>query len=674
LRPICLFEFAAHYTLKRKNPVHEDIFTDQDAIEFPEDDDNLDELEKADLRLKNNKGIIKKRKRPFVVNYINFHPIENREEYYYSLLLLYLPFIEENFCDDKSSVDVFKDRHGELRTHQDDPIVNVQLATDIESALVRISELSEEELASANLDERLSREYEEVEAADGFMGSVNEIFPTTPPNALEQIKEMLRNATEEQRQIFFQVKGSIENDLYKDPSRSLKIFTGGCGGTGKSYLLKLLALYIRKKISDDSLIIAAPSGRAAHLVGGITCHKAFSLPIEHETVASYQKLGAKRLMEYRNMYKNVQFIIIDECSMVSYESLRCISRRLNEICECDEPFAGKSVILIGDLMQLPPVKGHEIFTQPAKYSAETHLTHHRLFSFVELHVNKRQENDELLPICNKLRLGELDADDIAKLQTRVLDMRRPNYQEMVNEFKDALRLYPTTAQCDKYNQAKLAEMKSMGARVFNIKAVDTFSDGSKFGQTVPEKLIHKKINKTARIPTEISLCVGSRVMLKKNMSQERGMWNGSTGVIQEFQWEINKNCQLNDGDLPRRIKILFDHRPEPEWIDCIRTEFYGKQNFRVTRRMVAVTLAYALTIHKVQGMSLKKCVVDLGPKLFAKGMAYVAVSRVMALSGLAIECNFSPGKLLSTLKFTPANVSAMDELERLRGVIIIARK
>jgi ATP-dependent exoDNAse (exonuclease V) alpha subunit len=90
--------------------------------------------------------------------------------------------------------------------------------------------------------------------------------------------------------------------------------------------------------------------------------------------------------------------------------------------------------------------------------------------------------------------------------------------------------------------------------------------------------------------------------------------------------------------------------------------------------MVGVTLAFSLTIHKVQGMSLRKCVVDLGSKVFAKGMAYVALSRVNTLGGLAMENSFSPAKLLSTNKFTPANVSALDEIQRLKGFVIVARK
>jgi hypothetical protein len=124
--------------------------------------------------------------------------------------------------------------------------------------------------------------------------------------------------------------------------------------------------------------------------------------------------------------------------------------------------------------------------------------------------------------------------------------------------------------------------------------------------------------------------------------------------------------QLRPGSLPSSVEIKFDHMNETVWIDCCTVDFYGKNHRRIIRRILPLIQSWANTIHKFQGTTVNKCVIDLGTELLAKGMAYVAISRVRTLNGLAIT-NLDVSKLIRTSKFSPANDEAIMEMERLRN-------
>ena len=175
---------------------------------------------------------------------------------------------------------------------------------------------------------------------------------------------------------------------------------------------------MRNFYSHDALL-CAPSGVAAFNIGGSTCQRAFGLAVEHGSVPAYNRLSSQTLARYRQTYKNLKFVILDECSLVNYETLRMISLRLGEIFNNDEPFGGVHMIMGGDLLQLAPPMGHWIFDQPANYRGEVDLW--RLFQMSELTINVRQGQDPLGGICSRLRVGELTQEDITTLNSRLLD-------------------------------------------------------------------------------------------------------------------------------------------------------------------------------------------------------------------------------------------------------------
>ncbi|OXA50971.1 ATP-dependent DNA helicase PIF1 [Folsomia candida] len=344
--------------------------------------------------------------------------------------------------------------------------------------------------------------------------------------------------------------------------------------------------------------------------------------------------------------------------MVSYENFRAIHLRLCEIFNTEgvDPFANKNVVVWGDLLQLPPPKATRIFMQPSAFSAEVNLW--RQFQFSELTINMRQGTDPLSKICSELRVGNLSEDSLRLLQDRL------NFDQ--TEFENAVRIFPENQMCDEYNKKRTIQLRRT-QRIFKIKAQDTYADGTKQGRPYPEQSLPTKIDRTGGFPNGIELGVGSRVMLRKNIDVMSGKSNGTTGVVRKIEWTIDKDRQISEGDMPKRVSILFDHESVETWIEPTTVEFFARGQERVTRRTLPLILCWAITTHKTQGSTLNQAVVYLGSKCKTKGLAYVAISRV-TLAGLGI-ITLDPRKLLTTGKFNPADTDALDELERLRATL-----
>ncbi|OXA56620.1 ATP-dependent DNA helicase PIF1 [Folsomia candida] len=153
-----------------------------------------------------------------------------------------------------------------------------------------------------------------------------------------------------------------------------------------------------------------------------------------------------------------------------------------------------------------------------------------------------------------------------------------------------------------------------------------------------------------------------------NIDVMSGKSNGTTGVVRKIEWTIDKDRQISEGDMPKRVSILFDHESVETWIEPTTVEFFARGQERVTRRTLPLILCWAITTHKTQGSTLNQAVVYLGSKCKTKGLAYVAISRVRTLAGLGI-ITLDPRKLLTTGKFNPADTDALDELERLRAIL-----
>lgn len=169
----------------------------------------------------------------------------------------------------------------------------------------------------------------------------------------------------------------------------------------------------------------------------------------------------------------------------------------------------------------------------------------------------------------------------------------------------------------------------------------------------------------------IKIGIGSRVMLRKNINVSHGLVNGAMGVVRKLEWPALRRDQLDSGELPQAVFIEFDDRTiygnvigkGVKIIPCTVEYDALRGQGKVERRMLPLMLCWAVTVHKLQGTTLDRAVVDLGAKIFAKGQAYVALSRVRQLNGLAISV-LDPRKLIHE----PHDKKSLEELIRLRNL------
>ncbi|MBR6162823.1 AAA family ATPase [bacterium] len=388
------------------------------------------------------------------------------------------------------------------------------------------------------------------------------------------------------------------------------LFITGHAGTGKSYILSKL----KEKI--PSLVITSTTGIAAVNVKGQTLHSwagvgICNLPIN--TIVS----KILRKAQVKNKIQKCKILAVDEISMLNIKTFEYVDAVLRQVRNCDEPFGGIQVIFIGDFFQLPPVEKNEIVLQ--KYCFESPLWEALDLKTVLLTKNYRQNEENLITALSNMRTNSLTQEDIALLRTR----------ESRENDDTALHIFATNLEADNYNNLKFRAIKS---KEYKLIAIDGVYKGTKLIETPTtewEETLLKRIDVVCSAEKSISLKIGARVILLINFDFKKGLINGSCGEVKE----INDNY----------ILIRFDNG-QTEQIPKHDFEFYNNDKLIALRRQFPLKLAYGITIHKSQGMSLDKLVVDCS-RIFEKGQAYVALSRIRTLNGLYLK-NFSPAKVM----------------------------
>ena len=296
---------------------------------------------------------------------------------------------------------------------------------------------------------------------------------------------------------------------------------------------------------------------------------------------------------------------------------------------------------------------------------------------VELKVNMRQRNDaSFSQILNRIRKGEHTHEDVKAIQGHLLS--NGDIDLSAAPFDTALRLYPRTASVDEYNESQIASLaQTTKLYMFEAEHAILQSRGQFYANVqyneVPDRLIPQDDKERAALPRRLKLAVGARVMLRHNINCGDGLVNGARGQIVGFKWPGNARDQSKPGELPVEVYVRFldpnvgrisrvpvssgEQNVVP--IRPISARFYGKEGTLLQRTQIPLILCWAVTVHKVQGLSLDAAVIDLGVNVFEPGMAYVALSRVRTLGGLA-PLNFEPTKV-------KANKRVHEEMERLTG-------
>ena len=391
------------------------------------------------------------------------------------------------------------------------------------------------------------------------------------------------------------------------------VFVTGKAGTGKSTLLEYFRETTRKEIA-----VVAPTGVAALNVRGQTIHSfcGFKPGITLEKV---RKINAKRDPARAALFKNLEAVVIDEVSMVRADLLDCVEKffRLNGP-HPRKPFGGIQMVFIGDLYQLPPVVAgaeRSLFTLPYEtpyfFSAHCLLKDNFRLEFVELEKIYRQTEADFIGLLNAVRNRSVTAEDMVKLHSRY----DPDFVPPEDDFY--ITLTSTNDLAAARNREKLDFLP--GRRY----AYDGFIDGE---------------FERSSLPTDerLEIKIGAQVMLLNN--DAAGRWvNGSIGriihVLKDKGEDDRIAVELQDGGT---VEVTPN-----EW-ELFRFSFDAEKGAIVSEAVGAfiqypIKLAWAITIHKSQGKTFHKVIVDIGRGAFAHGQVYVALSRCTNFAGLVLK-------------------------------------
>ncbi|MDD2565423.1 MAG: AAA family ATPase [Candidatus Gracilibacteria bacterium] len=384
------------------------------------------------------------------------------------------------------------------------------------------------------------------------------------------------------------------------------IFITGKAGTGKSTLLE----YFRDH-TDKKVVVLAPTGVSAINIRGQTVHSFFGFKpdITYDNVRKTKKDD-----DTTNIYKKLDIIIIDEISMVRADLLDCADKflRLNGKFP-NHPFGGIQMIFIGDLYQLSPVVNkheNDLFTShyESPYFFSAKLFDEFDMEFIELEKIYRQTDNSFTSLLNKIRNNTADYSDIKALNERY----SPTYNKHYNDF--CIHLTTTNKDADVINETELDKLPD---------SYSTF-----YGRIEGE--FGKESTPTA---IELKLKIGSQIMMLNNDPGSRWV-NGSIGKIVGIDHFFDEDiiiAELSDGkevEITQHTWEIFKFFLNED--GNIESQVLGKFT------QFPIRLAFAVTIHKSQGKTFDRVVVDLGRGSFAHGQVYVALSRCTTFEGLTL--------------------------------------
>lgn len=395
------------------------------------------------------------------------------------------------------------------------------------------------------------------------------------------------------------------------------LFITGYAGTGKSYILNKL----KKKFQID---VTSTTGLAAVNVQGQTIHSWAGVGICNRPV----KDVVEKILQKTKLKKQIaecKILAIDEISMLDARTFDYIDEVLRNLRDESKSFGGIQVLLFGDFFQLPPVEKESGFCFNSKAWQALDL------KTIFLEKIYRQSDEKFIKSLNNLRLNQLTQEDI-----RLFYDREVNYNTYES---DILHIFSTNKEADNYNTFKFNSVQKP-LYVFNsadkIHRKRTIIDVDKNNLddrlTKFDLMTLDMFDKSCKAPSALELKEGCKVMLLKNLNFNKGLINGACGTVLELKKDENEEY----------ILVQFDNGVE-EVIAKQTFEAYRDGDVVVSREQYPLRLAYGITIHKSQGMTLEKLIVDCN-RIFECGQVYVALSRIETLDGLYLK-SFNPKKV-----------------------------
>ena len=389
------------------------------------------------------------------------------------------------------------------------------------------------------------------------------------------------------------------------------LFLTGKAGTGKTTFLRRL-----KEQSPKRMVILAPTGIAAINAGGVTIHSFFQLsfaPFVPETTFNSSQTHYRFSKEKRNIIRSMDLLVIDEISMVRADLLDAIDSALRRYRDREKPFGGVQLLMIGDLQQLAPVVKENEWEMLKNYYETPYFFASRalretVYMTIELKTVYRQSDTFFLSLLNKIRENQADDEVLNELNRRYQPGFRPRKEE------GYIRLTTHNYQAQKVNDNELASLPGQ-----------TYSFRAEIDGTFPEYLY----------PADevLTIKAGAQIMfLKNDPSSEKRYYNGMIGEVAA----VNDAGMIVRGkDNGDEFQLLPEELGNYKYVLNEETKEITEE-IEGTFRQYPIRLAWAITIHKSQGLTFERAIID-ARNSFAHGQTYVALSRCKTLEGMVLE-------------------------------------
>ena len=537
---------------------------DVEKIQDPEEktENTIEKKHAMELKecyiLKGGYRLVKRRKRA-ALRYVHYHPEKDREHHFREILMLFRPWREEN-----NIIRVSNSYEEEFQKAEEEVCEKMKeynyYSDALEKAMKDLKNMEEENLEEEWNKNAPNTQY--AEKKDEEEGSKpSDTFPefqpeeenqkandmsselggggedSGPPDIIanmmpeEDYFRIIRSLNTKQREIFMYVLNKV-----KTQSTPFHIFITGGAGVGKSVVISAIHQAVLRFLNkgagnnpdEAKVLLGAPTGIAAFLIGGGTLHSLFHIPANQDF--SYKPLTSDVLNTYQCKYRHLKLLVIDEISMVGNKMLNYINRRLQQIMGSSDMFGGLSVIAVGDLFQLKPVFDGWIFKDLAnEYSALALNIWKDHFAMFELdQVMRQKDNAEFANILNRLRIGQQTEMDI-----RVLKERLINKDISAASYPLSLPHIFTKNEDVRAHNNKVHDMSPQMMQI-SINCSDVV-----IGDVLPEvktkilNTIPSDPAKTMGLLKKLETAIGQRVEMCCNVDVEDGLVNGAGGEVKE---------------------------------------------------------------------------------------------------------------------------------------------
>jgi hypothetical protein len=388
-------------------------------------------------------------------------------------------------------------------------------------------------------------------------------------------------------------------------------FLTGSAGTGKSFMIQQIISFLTSK--NIKYLLMAPTGVAATNIGGQTIHSALHIrntQTHFETLSNYNHQQKEELSQIKS-------IIIDEISMVSAELLTFISLLFARINNTPVPFGGIPTLLIGDLAQLPPINGQQVFYAPEWQE----------FFPLFLNTAHRQQNDKsLYDVLEEFRLGNISSQTKQMINEKVSSYHQNN--DNITSSIDTTYIVGFRHKADTINNLICGFLPVFEDNISSGSFISIATDYINNIECEPKEY-DKQFKHYTNLPSELIIREGARVMFLTNKLFNEELCNGSIGII----------TKLIDED---HVEVVFPIKSGINQIVVEKITAYFNLNGAPARRtQFPLQNAFALTVHKTQGLTLPHATISLDIQMFANGQAYVAMSRATSWQNIQIT-SFDP--------------------------------